>query len=284
MNTKKNVLGRGLSALISTPPIVKPDNQGEVTYMDITSIERNPEQPRTEFDAEELKELSQSISNHGVLQPIIVRKMPSNQYQIVAGERRWRAAKEANLKQVPVIIKKIQDKEVAEIALIENIQRSNLNPIETAQAYQKIMDGFSLTQVELADRLGKERASIANVLRILKLPIEIQDYIKEGLITLGHAKAILSVKEPSAQKNLAKKVIDENLSVRALEDIVSRVVIVPPKKQKKSADVGGEIESKLRESLGTKVKINPGKAGKGKIEISYYSEQELDRLYEFLTR
>ncbi|MCL4123325.1 UNVERIFIED_CONTAM: hypothetical protein GTU68_005296 [Idotea baltica] len=298
--TGKKVLGRGLKALVSSKPVAvksvkktedkktstKASKKSPDNFLDIKLLSNNTEQPRKEFDEKKLQELSDSILKLGILQPIICKKTGKDSYEIIAGERRWRAAKLAKLKQVPVIIKDLSDREAKEIALVENIQRSDLNPLETALAYQAIIDEFSLTQQELAERVGKERASVANTLRILNLPSEIQELLKSGKITMGHAKAILTVKEPSAQKGLAKKVINEGLSVRQLEQIVSRVVVLKPGKKAKKAKTSEypELEDLLRKSLGTKVAIQSSKEGKGKIEVEYYSEDELDRLTEIMCR
>lgn len=311
---KKKALGRGLSALISSPavPIKKAmidrgtrpvaraksqveiikseDGETEVQFLDISSVINNPKQPRQHFEESELVELAESIKNLGVLQPIVVRPSASvnGKFEIVAGERRWRASQKASLTQLPVIIKDLDDRQALEIAVVENVQRSNLSPIEEARAYQRLMSEFSLTQQEVADRVGKDRTSVSNFIRLLKLPVKILDLLAENKITMGHAKAILTVKEPSAQLSLAEKVVKENLSVRALEAIVSRVVVLDPSKRKKiSADKIGsaafpEVCERLRKALGTKVGIIHNKAGRGKIVIEYFSERELDRLADYL--
>ena len=250
---KKNqrmALGRGLSALVSsaapvaaTPPPtqVSPqyaENTAEffepaptseptsgVQYVDIARISANPEQPRVDFPEQEIAELSESIKAFGILQPILVRPWQGS-YQIVAGERRFRASQRAGLTQVPVLIKELSDRETFEVALVENVQRLNLNPLEEARGYQRLMDEFNLNAQEVAARVGKDRATVANLVRILRLPTAVQEYLREGIITVGHAKAILTVKEPAAQTSLAQKVIDESLSVRALEAIVSREVVL----------------------------------------------------------
>lgn len=315
----KSVLGRGLSALISSPvpvnPAVRPtapvapptaqpasnlavdlqepanDNTPAVKFLDTAAIVGNPTQPRQEFKESEIVELAESIRALGVIQPILVRpsKEPGAQtYEIVAGERRWRASKLAGLKQVPAIVQDLSDRETLEIALVENIQRSNLNPVEEAKAYQRLMDEFSLSQEELAQRVGKDRASVSNFVRILKLPPLVLEYLREGKLSMGHAKAILTIKEPNAQLSLAKKVLNEHLSVRALEAIVSRVVVLDgPQGQKQKKGSGKdnlnpfpEVVDRMRNSLGTKVSVKHHNSGRGKIEIEYFSEQELDRLVE----
>ena len=259
-----------------------------IRYLDISSIINNPDQPRKHFDETEIEDLSRSIKNNGVLQPVLVRpsKKHSGKYEIIAGERRWRAATKISLPQLPVIIRDISDREALEIAIIENVQRSNLSPLEEAEAYQSLIDQFSLSQKEVAERVGKDRASVANFLRLLKLPKEIKELMEKGLITMGHAKAILTVKEPSAQLSLARKVVKESLSVRALEAIVSRVVVLKNNKKSKKASSNPtafpDVIDKMRRSLGTKVSIKHHQSGRGKIQLEYFSESELDRLVEKL--
>ena len=307
----KMALGRGLSALVSsaapvaaTPPmpsptIQRPENIGYIAaqvspadptsgvqYIDVARISANPEQPRVDFPEQEINELSESIKALGVLQPILVRPW-QGAYQIVAGERRFRASIRAGLSQVPVLIKELSDRDTFEVALVENVQRLNLNPLEEARGYQRLMDEFNLNAQEVAARVGKDRATVANLVRILKLPAAVQDYLREGIITVGHAKAILTVKEPAAQTSLAQKVIDESLSVRALEAIVSReVVLEEPKKprigKRIEASKFPEIEERLRNALGTKVTIRRSKKG-GAVELHFFSDSELDRLIDILS-
>lgn len=320
----RSALGRGLSALISSTSIPVPihaqaisiqatDGQAareialstqspsdgssdvaSVRYIPITQVIPNPTQPRQQFAEEELRELSESIRTLGVLQPVLLR--PAKEagfYEIVAGERRWRASKLAGIEQIPAVIRDLGEKETLEIALVENIQRSDLNPIEEAIAYQRLIDEFSLTQQEVADRIGKDRASVANHIRLLKLPPEILDMVRNGQLSVGHAKAILAIKEPAAQLSLARKTIAENLSVRALETIVSRVVVLdagktstlkggPISNQKQGVKGGSfpEVVDRLRNALGTKVVIKHHPSGRGRVEIDYFSEQELDRVVE----
>jgi ParB family chromosome partitioning protein len=308
-------LGRGLSALISTQPaapvVVAPQQEpasnvdtpvighdstarasaekGGVTYLKLSEISANPEQPRSHFSDQEIRELSESIKALGVLQPILVRPF-NGAYQIVAGERRYRAATQAGLEQVPVLIRDLSERETLEIALVENVQRQGLNPIEEAQGYQRLIEDFSLSAQEVAERVGKDRASVANIVRLLKLPPVIQEMLKDGRLSVGHAKAILTVKEPVAQIGLANKIIAENLSVRAIEAIVSReVVFDAPKKGGAKADTSAssneplypELEERLRNVLGTKVTIHRSRKG-GKIELHFYSDEELDRLIQLL--
>jgi ParB family chromosome partitioning protein len=296
-------LGRGLSALVSTPAPVavaapqvaetisetpaNSDAANGVMYVDLARIAANPQQPRTEFPEQEITELSESIKALGVLQPILVRPFAGG-YQIVAGERRFRAAMRAGLFQVPVISKELSDRDTFEIALVENVQRLNLNPLEEARGYQKLMDEFDLNAQEVAGKVGKDRATVANLVRVLKLPTRVQEMLQQGLITVGHAKAILTVKEPAAQESLALKVVDESLSVRALEAIVSReVVLEAPKKPKspRNASAEGEmpeVEERLRNALGTKVSIKRNKQG-GVVELHFFSDSELDRLVDILS-
>lgn len=329
----RSALGRGLSSLISTPvatqpppptttqgfnnsaaleitpPIAAPQQitsdtikTGAVQFLPIELLVNNPSQPRKEFKQSELTELSDSIKAQGVLQPVLVRPIQRNnehRYEIVAGERRWRASKLANLTQLPVIIRSFTDREALEIAIIENVQRENLTPLEEAQGYQRLASEFSLNQAEIAERVGKDRATVANYLRLLKLPAEILSLLEKQEITMGHAKAILTIKEPSAQLSLARKTVKEKLSVRDLEAIVSRVVVLdaghrlPPNKAGISAllvpaeeerDLPPtsfpEVIDRMRNKLGTKVIIKHHKSGRGRIEIEYFSEQELDRVVE----
>jgi ParB family chromosome partitioning protein len=296
-------LGRGLSALVSTPaPVVvgnaqpiettkespaNSDSANGVMYVDLARIVANPHQPRTEFPEQEITELSESIKALGVLQPILVRPFAGG-YQIVAGERRFRAAMRAGLFQAPVIVKELSDRDTFEIALVENVQRLNLNPLEEARGYQKLMDEFDLNAQEVAAKVGKERATVANLVRVLKLPTQVQEMLQQGLITVGHAKAILTVKEPAAQTSLALKVVDESLSVRALEAIVAREVVLEapkkPKNPRSSSSEGDmpEVEERLRNSLGTKVTIKRNKQG-GVVELHFFSDSELDRLVDILS-
>ncbi len=316
-------LGRGLSALVSAAaaPVamsVAADGANEATALpsnidpvdtypqpsthvdssakhlnliSISQLRANPQQPRQDFSDQEVAELAESIKTLGVLQPIIVRPLagsPSATFQIVAGERRFRAAIRAGLSQVPVILKDLSDKEALEIGLVENVQRQGLNPIEEALGYQKLIDEFSLTASEVAERVGKDRATVANTTRLLKLPQQIQEMLRHGKISVGHAKAILTVREPNAQINLANKVVSESLSVRAIESIVARdVVLEAPKREsaatmhKSRASAYPEIEEQLRNALGTKVSIRRKRKG-GAIELHFFSDDELDRLVHFL--
>ena len=303
--TGRKPLGRGLSALISTPAVkAQPTpsdklrktkksannshDESGVVFLKTSELIGNAEQPRKQFDDQELMQLAESIKSLGIIQPILVRP-PSgkeSKYQIVAGERRYRAAKLAKLAQVPVIIRDITNRETMEMALVENIQRQNLNPLEVSKAYQALIEEFSLSQAELAERVGKSRSSVANHLRVLKLHPEILKWIATEQLSMGHAKAILGMKEPQAQLNLAKKILKENMSVRDVEDIVGRVVDVGSRNKSKSrvkAMVGfSDLENQLKNRLGTKVRVKTNAKGGGKIAISYYSEEELARVMELL--
>lgn len=252
------------------------------TMMKISDIEPNREQPRKNFDKEALQELADSIKQFGIVQPIVVQKK-DDYYEIIAGERRWRAAKLAKLKEVPVIIKEYSDREVMEIALIENIQRKDLNPIEEALAYKSLIDEYSLKQEELANRVSKSRTAIANSMRLLKLTDSVQNMLINDEISMGHARALLTLEQEDLQIEAAKTIVSKGLSVRDTEKLVKS--ILNPKQVKlpipsAEAAIYDAIANKLREKMGTKVSINHKKNGKGKIEIEYYSQEELERLLE----
>ncbi len=269
----KTALGKGLEALI-------PEKGEEVIYLDIDRIFPGEQQPRKAFRDESLKELASSIKEKGVLQPVIVSRVGDGTFRLVTGERRWRAAALAGLKKMPALVRDVASKDSLEIALIENIQREDLNPIETAEAFRKLTTDFHLTQEELSDKVGKDRATIANYLRLLKLPEEIKSLIYNGSLSMGHAKAILTVEGRSHQVEAARKIIKKGLSVRETEALTKKGV--KPKKVRITKDPQiSSLEEKLIRSLGTKVRIfHKGK--KGKIEIEYYSFEELDRLLEIL--
>ena len=265
-----------------------------IKYIDISTVEANATQPRQHFDETEINELSDSIKTLGVLQPVLLRPKASStdkddRYEIVAGERRWRAAQKAGLSRIPAIVRELDDRETLEVAIVENVQRSNLSPLEEAIAYQRLTDEFSLSQREVAEKVGKDRASIANYLRLLKLPSAVKTLLSNNKISMGHAKAILTVKEPTAQTSLARKVVEEGLSVRSLEGIVARVVVLKSSKVKKAKKFGRveasdfpDLTDRLRKGLGTKVRIKHHPSGRGRIEIEYFSESELDRLIDKL--
>ena len=291
MAVNKRGLGKGLDTMI--PPVKNEKKsekgdpaKGPETLVNITKVEPNREQPRKNFDEDALLELSESIKQYGLLQPILVQDR-KDYFEIIAGERRWRAAKLAGLKQVPVIIKNLTDQEIVEISLIENIQRENLNPIEEAQAYKRLLNEFHLKQDEVAERVSKSRTAVTNSMRLLKLSDDVQRMVIDEMITTGHARALLGVEDPAEQYNLAQRIFDEKLSVREVEKIVKNMgKPVKPKKEKvvdKSMQViYDDISEKLKTQLGTKVNIVPKEDGSGKIEIEFYSHDELDRILDLM--
>ncbi len=269
----KTALGKGLEALI-------PEKGEEILNLDIDRILPGEQQPRKTFNDDSLRELSESIKEKGVLQPIIVSRVGDGTFRIVTGERRWRAATLAGLKKIPALIKNLASKDALEVALIENLQREDLNPIETAEAFNKLIKDFKLTQEEISIKVGKDRATIANYLRILKLPEEIKLMINNGSLSIGHAKALLAIEGRTNQIEAARKIVKDGLSVREAEALSKRALTTPKPKQKKDPQISS-LEEKLIRSLGTKVRIiHKGK--KGKIEIEYYSLEEFDRLLEIL--
>lgn len=273
-------LGRGLNALFTHL-----DEEEVLNEVEITELRPNPYQPRKHFDDEALTELMESIKQHGIVQPIVVRKSIRG-YEIAAGERRFRAAKLAGLERVPVVTRNFNDDEMMEIALIENLQREDLNPMEVATAYQKLMTHFTITQEELAEKVGKSRPHITNFLRLLQLPQEIQDHVSRGTLSMGHARALLGVKDRDVQKKLMTKVIKDKASVRQLEEWIQRINQgVVKKKVEKTTSTPGirHYETVLQQVLSTPVKIKHGRK-KGRIEIEYYSERELERLMELLNQ
>ena len=290
-------LGKGLDALIPSGIGEKPknngdkgsqektaDNQAGEVLLNITKIEPNREQPRKNFDEDSLEELAESIKQFGLLQPIIVQDRKSH-YEIIAGERRWRAAKKAGLKEVPVIVKNLTEQEIVEISLIENIQRENLNPIEEALAYKKLINEFHLKQDELAERISKSRTSVTNAMRLLKLDQRVQQMVIDDLITTGHARALLGITDSEKQYITAQQIFDENLSVRETEKLIKKLqndkVEQSVNKEEDSLAVFYEdMEQKLKSIMGTKVLIHKKSKEKGKIEIEYYSSDELERIME----
>ncbi|MBE7020989.1 MAG: ParB/RepB/Spo0J family partition protein [Ruminococcaceae bacterium] len=274
-------LGRGLNTMIQSVDLEPKDNI--VSQLNIIDVEPNRDQPRKNFDKESLEALSGSIKEIGVILPIIVVKTASGRYQIIAGERRWRAAKLAGLKTIPAIVKSYDDKEAAEVALIENLQREDLNPIEEAKGYKSLMDGFSMTQEEISKRVGKSRSAVANSLRILNLPDEIIKYLITGEISQGHGRALLAIEDNLIKIEIAKRIIKEGLNVRQVEALVKALSEKKPKKKKKkTTQLDIEIkalEEKFEKSLSTKVRIKHG-AKKGKIEIEYYGNDDLERIWK----
>lgn len=279
MNRK--ALGRGLGALLSSDRTV--DLGAEPTEVDIDTIVPGPMQPRTHFDEGSLEGLADSIRTHGVVQPLLVRRQ-GERYELIAGERRWRAARLAGLSKVPIVVKDVPDHDLLEIALIENIQRENLNPIEEAQAYQRLIENVGLTQEALAARVGRDRSYITNYLRLLKLPEDLQKLVIEGRLSTGHARTILGLSHVDLQRKIARQVIDGALSVRATEHLVRKAVDGTPAKTASAVDPNiRAAETKLRRALGTQVRIVQLRGeGQGKVEISFYSNQDLDRIYNLL--
>lgn len=282
----KRGLGRGLDALfqpydnITVSGIDKDESIKEINIID---IDPNIGQPRKKFDETKINELAQSIRQHGVVQPIIV-KPKNGRYILVVGERRWRAARIAGLTSIPAIIRDLDDRDVIEIALIENLQREDLNPIEEAVGIKKLIEEYDLTQEEIAERIGWSRSAVANSLRLLLLSDEIKSYIEEGKISPGHARSILSIENPELREKIAKRIIKEGLSVRTVEALVRKIKNNTSKKSKKPVANKKpgyilEIEASLEECFGTRVMITPGKK-KGKIEIEYYSNDDLERIME----
>ena len=250
----------------------------------INSVEPNREQPRKDFDEDSLVELADSIKQFGILQPLIVQQK-KDYYEIIAGERRWRAAKMAGIKEVPVIIKNYTDQEIVEISLIENIQRENLNPIEEAMAFKRLLEEFDLKQDEVAERVSKSRTAVTNSMRLLKLSERVQQMIIDDMISTGHARALLALDDEEQQYQLANRIFDEKLSVRETEKLVK--ALKDPKKMVKKEKIEHtfvyeNLEERMKGIIGTKVRVNPKANGKGKIEIEYYSEDELERIYDLI--
>ncbi len=282
----KHGLGRGVDSLFAANPekIEKKEAGEEAKLLKISLIQANPSQPRKRFSDEELKELSESIKQFGVIQPLLVKKQGPI-YEIIAGERRFRAAKLAGLAEVPVLIRNYDEKLSKEVAIIENIQREDLNAVEEALAYQSLISEYDLSQEELAERLSKKRTTITNSLRLLKLEEEILNYIREGKLKEGHGRALLSIPEGKQRLALAKECVEKKLSVREVEKRSQEET--PQKKKKKSipkqmASIFKDLENRMGESLGTKVKIIPRNENKGKVEIEYYSKEDLEHLYDLL--
>ena len=277
---KKLALGKGLGALI--PNDINSKEENKPSLISLNLIKSNNEQPRKHFDDDKIAELAQSIKEHGIIQPIIVSKK-DDYYVIVAGERRWRASKLLGLKEVPVIEMDLNDKDVLEVSLIENIQRQDLNPIEEAIAYQKLLSDFSLTQDELSKRIGKSRVAISNTIRLMSLSDTVKQYLIDEVISEGHGRALLSLTDDKLQCEIAQKVIDEKLSVRELEKLIKFLKAKKnPKEIKKEINpYYRDVTERLQNYFGTKVNIS-SKNNKGKIEIEYYSEEDLQRILEII--
>ena len=280
---RTNRLGIGLSALI--PDISTEIDKKDIITIDLKNIYPNQDQPRRVFDEEKIKILSESIKNYGVLQPIVLKPDDKGKYMIIAGERRYRASKLARKSDIPAVIKDIPMKDIMEIALIENLQREELNPIEEALAYRSLIKNYEVTQEEISEAVGKSRPHITNTLRLLNLPQKIMDMIDQGQITAGHGKALLRVNDENLQLELANKVIAEELSVRATEALAKKIcednIKEVPKKSKEKDVFIVDVEEKLRNIFGTKVNISKGKK-KGKIEIEYYNEDDLNNIVSML--
>lgn len=273
-------LGKGLNALITSNLIEEGEQVKEVS---ISEIRPNPYQPRKEFDQSAIDELASSIKEHGIISPLIVRKSIKG-YELVAGERRLRAAKSAGLQQVPVVVKAYTDQQLMEIALIENLQRENLNPLEEAEAYEKLISHHEYTQEQLAKRIGKSRPHVANMLRLLQLPEKIRNMVAASNLSMGHARALLGVEKEQLQLQLAKDVMEKGLNVRQLEELVKQLSVSRETKKKKAAKkepVLIEMEERLRSRFGTSVKIKKG-TKRGKIEIDFYSQDDLQRIIDML--
>ncbi len=297
MVAKKSGLGKGLDALIpagnkktvgkkdSEPVIIEKivEKKG-VETLKITEVEPNREQPRKNFNEDALLELADSIKQYGVIQPLIVQKK-SDHYEIIAGERRWRAAKMAGVKEIPVIIKDYTDQQVMEISLIENIQREDLNPIEEAMAYKNLMEEFHLKQDEIAEKVSKSRTAVTNSMRLLKLDKRVQQMMIDDMISAGHARTLITIEDPDAQYNIATKIFDEKLSVRETEKLVKllqRPEVKKEKVEKVNSFIYKDIEEKMKAILGTKVTVDHKSNNKGKISIEYYSNEELERILYLL--
>jgi len=296
MAVKKTGLGKGLDSLIqiqspkktaSEPKqsaVVEKVVKKEEVMLKITEIEPNREQPRKSFDEDSLLELAESIKQFGVIQPLIVQKK-DDYFEIIAGERRWRAAKLAGLKEIPVIVKQYTEQEIVEISLIENIQRENLNPIEEAQAYKRLLTEFKLKQDEVAERVSKSRTAVTNSMRLLKLDERVQQMVIDDMISTGHARALLALEDKDQQYHVATRIFDEKLSVRETERLMKSLQSREQKEVKKKPEIENafiykDIEEKIKGILGTKVYVNHKTGNKGKIEIEYYSNEELERLLE----
>lgn len=293
--TVKRGLGKGLDSMIPDKGEKKisssqaHDNVSRETFIKVTDIEPNSSQPRKKFDEDALQELAESIKHVGVIQPLILQKKDKH-YEIIAGERRWRAARLAGLKEIPAIIKDYSPQEIVEIALIENIQREDLNPIEEAIAYQKLIAEFKLKQDEVAERVSKSRTAITNSMRLLKLDPRVQQMIIDEMISSGHARALLAIEDSNLQYTMAYRIFDEKLSVRETEKLVKKLLSDNNDKDKEEDDqtkeliIYKELEEKIKQIVGTKVSISKKSKNKGKIEIEYYSNEELERIVELFEK
>ena len=288
----KKGLGKGLDSLItdkvSKPVKPKSEHAADAVMIDIKKVEPNREQPRKKFDEDALIELSESIKQFGVLQPLLCQER-DDYYEIIAGERRWRAAKIAGIKEVPVIIKKLSEQEIMEISLIENLQREDLNPIEEALAYKRLIDEFKLKQDEVAERVSKSRTAVTNAMRLLKLNEKVQQMVIDEMLTTGHARALLGIDDQDIQYVLAQQIFDQKLSVRDTEKLVKSMQNEkkckkkePEKIDSKLLAIYSDLEEQMKKIMGTKVLINSKNSNSGKIEIEYYSQDELDRIIDLI--
>lgn len=287
MTPQPRGLGRGLGALI---PQMEDEELSKALEVSIEEIQPNPYQPRKEFNQEKINELANSIKEHGIIQPLLVRKTNSG-FQLIAGERRWRAAQMIELKTVPVVVRDMQDEQMMEIALVENLQRSDLNPIEEAEAYQRLMETFQLTQEDVAQKVGKSRPAVANTLRLLQLPEDIRKLLMADAITMGHARALLALSDRNKQRETCQSIIQNELSVRETEELIRRILQPTVSRETSKASSLSQdskknphlmsIEDELKQLFGTKININSS-GKRGKIEIEYYSSEELERVLEIL--
>ncbi len=282
---KKKGLGKGVDILYKTDTAVDVTKE-QILELKISEIEPNKDQPRTEFDQEKLETLADSIKKYGVLQPIVVKKLDNGFYRIIAGERRWRASKLAGLKKMPVVIRDFDDQETMEIALIENLQREDLNPFEEARGYRELMDLFSLTQEQVAQKVGKSRSAVANSIRLLSLCDEIKELVLKKELTVGHVRALLGTENEGIQLMAARKIVEDGLNVRQTEALIKTLLIEKKPKKKNPVDEEmkrylSSLEKKLSNSLGTKVKIQ-NKKNRGKIEIEYYNNEDFERIMNLI--
>lgn len=280
--TARQALGKGLGALIPEKPSPEVDGKRIFNYCGIEEVKPNPYQPRKAHADEHFQDLVASIREKGILQPLVVRRKGEG-YELIAGERRWRAAQKAGVKEVPIIIKDVSESEILELSLIENIQREDLNPIEEAEAFKGLLEQFHLTQEEVSKRVGKDRTTIANALRLLRLPPEIRQSLIDGKISMGHARAFLGLEGPEKQRLALKKVLAAGLSVRQTESLVKRLGLKGHRGPLKNRAQWDSLVEELQRILGTRVKI-VGKSNRGRIEINYYSQDELNRIIDILRR
>lgn len=281
----RRALGRGLSALLSDRQAIANEEMFEI---DIDLIEPNSFQPRMNFDEERLEELAQSIRSNGIIQPLLIRRIDDGRYQIVAGERRWRAAQRAGLSKVPCIIKEIPEEKMLELALVENIQRQELNAIEEAHAYKRLIESLGLTQEMVAQRVGRDRTFITNYLRLLRLPEDIQQLVESEKLSMGHARALLGIDDPEVQRNLANKIIEKGFSVRETERAIKKLISgVKPESPNASVNLQEDAnlksaEVKLQRRLSSKVQIVINQTGGGRVEIKFYDQRDLNRIYDII--